>query len=149
MTEEKKNQEQNPPNAAYAWEEVGKQFQTLGKSLASTFNASIQDEKVQQDINAMRVALDTTAAQIKQKAKEVSDAVESVNVEEETKKLDEQTQAVGQDLVKEVQPQLVNALKKMRTSLDQIISNLEQQDSASFSTAEDSGAGQTTSESDE
>ena len=131
MTEEKKNQEQ--PKATDAWNEVGKQFQTLGKSLAAALNATIQDEKVQQDLSQMQAALDATAVQIKQKAQEVSDAAKSKEVEEETKKLGEQAQTAGQDLVKGVQPQLVGALKKMQVGLDKTINDLEQLDPAAAS----------------
>ena len=134
MTEEKKNQEQEQPKATDAWNEVGKQFQTLGKSLAEALNASVQDEKVQQELNKMQAALDTTSTQIKQKAKEVSDAARSKDVKEETKKLDEQAQAAGQDLVKEIQPQLTDALKKMQAGLDKTVKDLEQQDAASSAT---------------
>jgi hypothetical protein len=133
VTEEKKNQEQEEPGATEAWNEVGKQFQTLGKSLAAAINATAQDEQVQQELNKMQAALDTTAAQIKQKAKEVSDSLESRKVEEETRKLEEQAQAAGQELVKEVQPQLVDVLKKMRAGLDQTINDLEQLDPAAAS----------------
>jgi hypothetical protein len=128
VTEENKNQEQDQPTATDAWNEVGQQIQMLGASLASAFNASVQDEEVQQQLKTLQSELDTAAAQINQKAKEVSESVKSVNVEEETKKLDDETQAAGQDLVKEVQPHLLNALKKMQTGLDQIVNNLEKED---------------------
>jgi hypothetical protein len=138
VTEENKNQEQDQPTATDAWNEVGQQIQTLGASLTSAFNASVQDEEVQQQLKTLQSELDTAAAQINQKAKEASDSVKSVNIEEETKKLDDETQAAGQDLVKEVQPHLLNALKKIQTGLDQIVNNLEKEDTEAPATEGDS-----------
>ena len=149
MTEDKKNQTQDQSNATDAWNEVGKQFQTLGESLASAFNATVQDEKVQQELKNMQSELNTAGEQISQKAKAASDSVKSIDVEEETKKLGEEAQTAGQDLVKDVQPHLLSALKKMQTSIDQAINDLEQQASSSSSAEDDAGSSTSTSESDE
>jgi hypothetical protein len=57
VTEEKKIQEQDQTKASDAWNEVGKQFQILGEKLVSAFNASVQNEKVQQQLNEHSVTV--------------------------------------------------------------------------------------------
>ena len=103
MTEEEKNQDQS--KATDAWNEVGKQFQLLGDSLASAFNATVQDEKVQQELKTMQSELNTAGEEISQKAKAASDSVKRVDVKEETKKMGKEAQAAGQDRRNVCQPE--------------------------------------------
>jgi len=138
VTEEKKNkeQEQAQTEATEAWNEVGRQFKSLTESLVSAFNASVQDEKVQQQLNSMQAELDTAAARINQTAKEASESATSINVEAETKKMGKEAHTAGQDLVKDVQPYLLSVLRKMQSGVDRIINDIEQKDSASFAEEE-------------
>ena len=53
-----------PPNSKAAWEEVGKQFETLGKSIAGAFRAAWQDPN-------NRAELEKIKASIKQMADDV------------------------------------------------------------------------------
>lgn len=144
--EQEKNQEQEIPVATDAWQEVSNQVQTLGTSLAAAFNATVQDEEVQQHLKTVKSELNMAAAQIDQKAKEVSASVKSIDVEEETKKLGVETQAAGQELVKGVQPHLLKALKKLQTSLNQIIDDLEKEDTETPAQEDDSGVNEPVSE---
>lgn len=137
MTEETKIQEEDQSDAIESWQEVSNQLKTLGQTLSAAFNASIQDEQVQEQIKVVRTELDAAAAQLNQKVQEVSKSVESINVEEEAKKVEAKTQAVEQELAREVRPHLLAALKKVQTGLGQIIGNLENADTEAPAGEED------------
>ena len=148
MTEETKNQDQDQPKASDAWSEVGRQVQTLGETLAAAFKATIQDEQVQQHLDRVQSDLNAAGEQISQKAKEASDSMKNMNVDEETRKIGEEVQATGRDLADEIQPHLINALKKIQTGIDQIVDNLGSEAAQPTADAEDAAPNDTTSTAD-
>lgn len=125
MTEEKKSQEQN-------WDEVGEQFEAMGKSLSAAIDETTQDEEVQQEFKQDLAELKATAAQVSQKVKDAKDSGESPDLDDEAQKLSElsgalgkQAQAAGQGVAGAAQPHLSGALRSVQAGLNQIVDELK------------------------
>lgn len=125
MTEEQQSQEQT-------WNEVGEQFDAMGKSLAAAVDATTGDEEVQQNLKEMQAEFKATAAQVAQKVKEAKDSGEGPDLDAEASKLGElsrrlgeQAAATGQSMAQEVQPHLSGALKSVQAGIGQLIGGLK------------------------
>ncbi|MBN1993115.1 MAG: hypothetical protein JW953_10460 [Anaerolineae bacterium] len=122
MTE--KNQTQSPANEA--WQNVGRQFRSLGESLAAAFKTTWESEETRQHLEEMQTGLEKMANEIGQAVKEAAESEEGQKIKVEAEKAAQSAQAVGRETMDEMRPHLLNAFRKIRTELDQIITGMEQ-----------------------
>ena len=147
MTEEQTNSqtddqpEPQDPSSGEAWQEVGRQFISLGESLVAAFNTTWGSEETQRHLEKMKSELNTAAQQISQNVKDVSESEEAQKVQGEFKKAAQSAQATGQEAFDKVQPELVSALRTMRSEFDNLIQQMEQS-SAKRESPETPGANQ-------
>ena len=117
-----------PPNSKEAWEEVGKQFETLGKSIAECICAAWQDPN-------NRAELEKIKASIKQMADDVEKAVSQAASFGTGQKFKGEAEKAAQSLAdsaretyEEVKPQVANALKQAGDELHKLVNKIEGND---------------------
>jgi len=115
----------NGPNSREAWEDVGRQFETLGKSIASAFGAAWQDPN-------NRAELEKIKDSIKQMADDVEKAVNDAAASEKGQQIKTDVENAAQSLAvsaretyDEVKPQVASALKQAGDELHKLVNKIE------------------------
>lgn len=119
MTEE--HTDQDP------WREVGRQFQTLGESLAEAFRAAWEDEENRQHLQDLQAGLEKMARDIGQAVKETSESPEGQKVREEARKAAQSAREAGRNAWQDARPHVVSALRQVDAELQRIITGLEKE----------------------
>ena len=131
MTEEQKQPEQTEKTqsaTAEAWREVGKQFETLGKSLAAATRAAWQDETNRRHLQEMQDELEKMADEVGRAIKSAAAAVDDEKVKASAKQAAHSVRAAGEQTAQEARPYLVNALRQTRDGIQKIIAKLEEEE---------------------
>jgi len=110
-----------------AWTRVGQQFQILGDTIASAVTASFQSEESKQQLDKMRTEFHAAANQINQAVKDTVESEHGQHVRTETEKFARSAQESGQEVIQEIRPHMLAAFRSMQAGLDQIITNMETQ----------------------
>lgn len=118
MTDERTTQE--------AWREVGRQFQTLGESLAQAFRAAWEDEENRQHLQDVQAGLEAMAREIGQAVEEANASPEGQKVRGEAEKAVESARAAGAQAWQEARPHLISALRQASDELQKMVSRLEE-----------------------
>jgi type IV secretory pathway TrbL component len=134
MNEEKEQQ----TSAGQAWEDVGRQFRSLGESLASAFKSSWESEETRQHLEKMQTELEAMAAEIARSTKEVVDSEEGQKIKAEVEEAAQSARAAGQETAEELRPHLLDAFRRVRSELDQIITRMEREQKKSAEDDRDS-----------
>jgi hypothetical protein len=119
------DEEKGQKSANEAWDEVGRQFRSLGESLASAFKSTWESEETRQHLEKMQGELEGMATEIAKTTKHIVDSEEGQKIKAEAEKAAQSAQAAGQKTAEELRPQLMEALRKVRSELDQIINQVE------------------------
>jgi hypothetical protein len=117
MTEE---QTTNEP-----WRDVGRQFQSLGESLAEAFRAAWEDEGNRQHLRDLQAGLEKMADDVARAVREVGESPEGQRVREEAKKAAGSARAAGESAWKDARPHVLSALRSVDAELQEIISKME------------------------
>lgn len=124
------NPENNQENEAgqstnQSWEEVGRQFQSLGESLAQAFRTAWHNEETQQRLNEMKSGLKTMIEEVGKAIEDGAQSEQGQKVISEAEKAAESLHKAGSEAVKEVQPHLLSALRSVNLELQKMIEHME------------------------
>ena len=118
----------NGPNSKEAWQEVGKQFETLGKSISSAFSAAWQDPNNRAELEKIKVSIKQMADDVE---KAVSDAAASEKGQQFKADVEKAAQSLAdsaRETYEEVKPQVASALKQAGDELHKLVNKLEGND---------------------
>jgi hypothetical protein len=122
-----------------AWREVGRQFQTLGESLAKAFRSAWEREENRQHLEEMQAGLEAMVEEVDRAIKEASASPEAQKVRVDAEKAAETVRAAGEQAWQEARPHLLSALNRINTELEELIGRLRQREMASESPAAEAG----------
>jgi predicted component of type VI protein secretion system len=108
-----------------AWHEVGRQFKTLGESLAAAFRVAWEDEDNRRHMKAMQDGLETMASEINQAIKQAAATQEAQHVREHAQQAAVSARAAGEKAFQEGRPHLLAALRQVDAELRKMIANVE------------------------
>lgn len=111
-----------------AWEEVGRQFQSLGESIAAAFRASAHTAENRQRLEEIRGGLEAMVKDVGQAIKEVSATPEAQQVKHEAGQTAEKLRTAGEETIQDVRPRLVIALRQLNDELQRMIERMEGKD---------------------
>jgi hypothetical protein len=117
--------EAQPPSSE-VWEEVGRQFQTLGESLAATFRTAWHNEANRQRVQEMQSGLESMVNEVGKAIRESAASPKVQQARTEAEKAAESLRAAGEQTVQEVRPHLLSALRQVNTELQKMISHMEE-----------------------
>ena len=115
----------NPPNSKEAWEEVGKQFETLCKSIASAFGAAWQDPNNRAELEKIKTSIKQMADDVE---KAVDDAARSERGQQIKADVEKAAQSIAdgaRETYEEVKPQVASALKQAGDELHKLVNKIE------------------------
>ncbi len=129
MTENQENpnqtQEQKNRSSQEAWREVGKQFQTLGDSLANAFRAAWEDEASRQKLDEMRSGVESMVRDVGQALREYSDSPRGQQVKSDVRRAADNLRTAGAETMAEARPHLVAALRQVNSELQRMIDRMD------------------------
>lgn len=127
MSEEPKvPPEDSSASADTSWQEVGRQFQSLGESLAHAVRTAWEDEENQRRLQAMRVGLEAMVHEVSQAIDESAKTPQGQRVKEDATRAADSVRAATEKTVHEVRPQLIDALQQLNAELEKFIKHMEE-----------------------
>ena len=114
-----------------AWEEVGRQFEQLGISLAAAFQALWESEETQQHLESVRAGLRSLADEVSEAVTKTASGPEAQKVQAEAQKAAESARQSTERAIEETRPQIASALKQMNIELQKLIQRLESNEDSS------------------
>jgi hypothetical protein len=107
------------------WQEVGRQFRTLGESLAAALRAGWENEETRSRVQDMQTGLAALVSDVGQAIQETVDSPGGQQVKAEAQKAASSVAGVLDETAEEVRPQLVSALRLVNTELQRVIDRLK------------------------
>ena len=128
MTTENTNQT-NPDGAPHtsseAWQEVGKQFQTMGESLATAFRSAWNDEQNRKKVQEMRTGLESMLNDVGKALDETAKSPQAQQAKVEARKTAESLKAATEHTAQELRPLILDALRKLNDELAKFVTRME------------------------
>jgi phage-related tail fiber protein len=129
--------ESQPPRSEtrQAWEEVGRQFEQLGTSLAAAFSALWQSAETQPHLESVRDGLQSLADEVSEAVTKTASGPEGQRVKAEARKAAESARFATEKAVEDARPQIVSALRQVNAELQKLIDRMEAGEDAEQPTA--------------
>ncbi len=107
------------------WQEVGRQFQALGESLAQAMHAAWENEATQRRVQEMRTGLEAMARDVSKAVEDTGNSPQGQRFREEAHHTAESLRSATEQTVQEIRPQLINALQTLNDELQKLINRIE------------------------
>lgn len=145
MKDDQTGTQQDPKNQppSDVWQEVARQFQVLGDTLAAAFRSSWNDEENRKRIQQVQGSLENVVREIDLGLQNAAHSPEAQRARDEAKRAAEQVRQAGEQTVQEVRPQVLTALKQVNVELQKLVNRMEgkpQQPPAGESTTDQTSA---------
>jgi hypothetical protein len=108
-----------------AWEEVGRQFEHLGQSLATAFKTLWESEDMQQNLGSLRDGLQSMANDVSAAVSKTMASADAEKIKAEAQKAAESAQVATEKTAEEIRPQVTKVLKEVNEELQKLIERLE------------------------
>ncbi len=108
------------------WDDVLKDFQSLGQSITKAVQDALHEEKYKESLKEIRYDLESTANQV---AKSIDEAVKASQTEEVkagVKKAAEDVKEAGDKVYSDTKPHLINALQSLDQGIQKLIDRLQE-----------------------
>lgn len=127
MTDEQSTPKQEEPQAGQegSWQEVGRQFQTLGESLAATMRSAWEKEENRKRLEDMQNGLVSMVDEVSQAIKDTASSPQAQQMKDEAQKAAGSFSNAFEQTAQEVRPQLLSALRQVNTELQKLIDRLK------------------------
>jgi phage-related minor tail protein len=116
---------QGPQATRDAWDEVGRQFQILGETLAAAFRASWHSPEQRKRVQAMQGSLEDMVKHADQAIQDAAASPHAQEARQEAKKVAESLRDAGEQTVQEVRPHLLSALKQVNDELQKLVNRMD------------------------
>lgn len=108
-----------------AWQEVGKQFQKLGESLAAAFQTTVNDESTRASMKDLQDGLESAVQGIRSTVKKGVGELEARDFGGQARQTADSLKNAGEQTVEEVRPHLLSALEQLNRELDRWIQGIK------------------------
>lgn len=117
--------EQDQPAGDASWQDVGKQFETLGQSIAQAMRAAWENESTQRQLHELRNGLESMVRDVEKAIQDSANTPKGQQIRQEAGRAAESLKTASQQTVQEVRPHLVNALKQVNNELQRLIDRMQ------------------------
>lgn len=114
-----------------AWDEVGRQFQALGASLAQAVRTAWNDEDNRRRVQEMQSGLESMVREVGDAINDTASSPEGQKFQENAKRATEDLVNAGEKTVQEVRPHLMNALEQLNSELTKLVDRMSNKDTGS------------------
>jgi hypothetical protein len=114
-----------------AWQEVGRQFQQLGESLAQAVRTAWNDEENRRRVQEMQGGLEAMVEDVGKAIRDTAKSPEGQQFQANAKRTADQLVSTGEQTIQEIRPHIVNALTQLNQELQKLVNHMEQEDKKS------------------
>jgi hypothetical protein len=107
------------------WQDVGKQFQILGQSLATAFRAAWNDEQNRQRVGEMQKGVESMLNDVGKAINETAKSPQVQQAKSEAQRAAESLRVASEQTYQEVRPHLLSALQQLNTELQKLVQRME------------------------
>ena len=120
------NQEQDSSSKSTeeSWQEVGRQFEVLGSSLAQAFRTAWSNIETSTEAQQVKTGLESMLREVGQAIDDTTKTPEAQKLKEEAKQTAESLRSAGEQTVQEARPQIISALQKANDELQKLIDKM-------------------------
>ena len=120
------NQEQDNTSKSTeeSWQEVGRQFEVLGSSLAQAFRTAWSNIETSTEAQQVKTGLESMLREVGQAIDDTTKTPEAQKLKEDAKRTAESLRTAGEQTVQEARPQILSALQKANDELQKLIDKM-------------------------
>jgi hypothetical protein len=119
-----------------AWQEVGRQFQQLGESLAQAVRTAWNDEENRRRVQEMQGGLEAMIEDVGKAIQDTAKSPEGQQLQANAKRTADQLVSTGEQTIQEIRPHIVNALSQLNQELQKLVNHMQQEETKSASQEE-------------
>ena len=119
------NSEQPRSSADSSWQEVGRQFETLGATLSQVLRTTWNRVETNADAQQFKVSLEALLRDVGKAVEDAAATPEAQKLKDEAKRTAESLRVAGEQSVQEARPQIISALKQINEELDKLIQKVD------------------------
>ena len=107
-----------------SWQEVGRQFESLGASLAQAFRAAWNNVESSSEGQQVKAGFESMLREVGKAVEDSAKTPEAEKFKVEAKRAAESLRVAGEQTVDEARPQIVSALRKANEELQKLIDQM-------------------------
>ena len=119
------NPNTTPNPSENGWQDVGKQFEALGESLAQAVRSAWQNEESQRTLNDMRTGLESMARDVGKAIEDSANSPEGQRFREKAEHTVDNLKVAGAQTVQDARPHLLKALEQLNLEVQKLIQHIE------------------------
>lgn len=108
-----------------AWQEVGRQFKTLGESISQAFRTAWQDEENRRRMEEMRSGLESMVREVGRTIDETAKSPAGQQLRSDAEQAAAKIRDAGEQTVQEIRPHLLDALRQVNAELQKLADRME------------------------
>ncbi len=124
MNQEKAASDAGRSKSEESWQEVGRQFETLGASLAQAFRAAWNNVESSSEGQQVKAGFESMMREVGKAVEDSARTPEAEKLKVEAKRAAELLRVAGEQTVEEARPQIVAALRKANEELQKLIDQM-------------------------
>lgn len=114
-----------PGAAEGSWQEVGRQFQALGASIAQAVRTAWEDEQTQKQLQDMRSSLEAMVKDVSKAIEDKANTPQGKQIRQEAERTAGAIKNAGAQTFQEVRPHLIKTLQQLNDELQRLIKSME------------------------
>jgi hypothetical protein len=119
------NPEQARPGTDESWQEVGKQFESLGATLAQALRSTWSRVESNSDAQQVKASLDVLLRDVGKAVEDAAASPDGQKVKAEVHRTAQSLRTAGEQTMEETRPQIISALKTINDELQKLIQKVE------------------------
>ncbi|MGA9397400.1 MAG: hypothetical protein WBV22_03980 [Anaerolineaceae bacterium] len=120
--------DQQNPDSKESWEEVGRQFEALGRSIANAFSSAWQDPNNRAELEKIKASIKKMADDVEKTVSQAASSEQGQRIKTEAEKAAQSLAESARETYDEVKPQVASALKKAGEELNKLVNRIEGND---------------------
>ena len=117
-------QDSSSKSTEESWQEVGRQFEVLGSSLAQAFRTAWSNIETSTEAQQVKTGLESMLREVGQAIDDTTKTPEAQKLKEDAKRTAESLRTAGEQTVQEARPQILSALQKANEELQKLIDKM-------------------------
>ena len=113
------------PSTDESWQEVGRQFESLGATLAQALRSTWSHIESNVDAQQVKASLETLLHDVGKAVEDVAATPEAQKLKDEANRAAESLRIAGKQTVEESRPQIISALKQVNDELQKLIDKMD------------------------
>lgn len=119
------NPEQPKTGTDESWQEVGKQFENLGATLAQALRTTWNRVESNSDAQQVKAGLEALLRDVGKAVDDAAASPDGQKLKEEVNRTAQSLRTAGEQTIEEARPQIISALKQVNDELQKLIQKVE------------------------